>query len=159
MKTKSIILLTVLSALLIAMTGCISLNPVTGQREFDPVKTEQVKATLEPIISGGIRRAIQHSPNHADQIAGYLHSAANVFCSMDTNGNFSVEYLVTELDKIVAPALGDSYIIDLKNAAIALYRVNYAERFRAELPPDRWPRQVASLFCAAINQGLKDAGR
>lgn len=142
-----------------AVTGCKSTNPTTGQREYDPVKTEQVKAAIEPIAAGAIRRVIENSPQHADEIATYLRSVGRIFCAMETNGNFSAEFLITEADKLTAPLLKDNYVVDIKNAILALYRINYADRFKAELPPDKWPRHVASLFCASIDRGLKDAGK
>lgn len=142
-----------------AVTGCKSTNPTTGQREYDPVKTEQVKAAIEPIAAGAIRRVIQNSPEHADEIANYLRSVGSIFCSMETNGSFSAEYLVREADRLTAPMLRDNYVVDIKNAILALYRINYADRFRAELPSDKWPRHVAALFCASIDRGLRDAGK
>lgn len=159
MKTYRIVCAVLTIAAVCIFAGCRSTNPTTGQREYDPVKTEQVKAAIEPIAAGAIRRVLQNSPQHSDQIAGYLRSIGGIFCAMETNGNFSAEYLITEADKLTAPLLKDNYVVDIKNAILALYRINYADRFKAELPPDKWPRHVASLFCASIDRGLKDAGK
>lgn len=144
---------------LLLLTGCTILNPITGKKEYDPIRTEQVKAALEPVAAGAIRRIIFNSPQHSDQIAEYFRSIGKIFCQMDASGEFSPETLIAEVDKLTAPLIGDVYIIDIKNALLALYRINYADRFRAELPPDKWPRQIASLFCGAIDRGLKDAGK
>jgi hypothetical protein len=55
---------------------------------------------------------------------------------------------------------GDEQIaIDVKNAVIAIYKIYYGDRFKAELPPDGWVRNVADVLCVSIDQGLKDAGK
>jgi hypothetical protein len=148
--------LTSAAAILMAVIaiGCTTTNPQTGQNEFDPVKTEQVKAALEPVITQGVRRVLAHNKSHAAEIAQYVGAAGHVFCEMDRTGNFEPSYLITELDKLVAPNIGDDYLLSIKDAAIALYRINYAQRFTAELPENEWPRQVANLFCQAITRGL-----
>lgn len=143
----------------IVLTACKSTNPQTGQREFDPVKTEQAKAAIQPLIAGAVRRVLAQNPDKAEQIADYLRAGGSVFCNMDLTGQFDPLVLAEKLDALVAPKVKDDYLLDIKNAAIALYRVNYAERNRAELPPEQWARQIAGLFCAAIDQGLKDSGR
>jgi hypothetical protein len=157
-RFKSILALLTICGLCV-FAGCKTTNPTTGQKEYDPVKTEQVKAAIEPIAAGAIRRVVLNSPQHADEIANYLRSVGRIFCSMETNGNFSAEYLISEADKLTAPLIKDNYVADIKNAILALYRINYADRFKAELPPDKWPRHVASLFCASIDRGLRDAGK
>ena len=143
------------------VTGCKSVNPQTGVKEYDPVKTDQVVAALEPIGASAIRRVLKNSPEHSDEIAGYMRSVGMVFYRMESTGEFDPAYVIAELDQIGSPYIPEDldYVVDIKNALLALYKINYGDRFRAELPPDQWPRQVARLICSSINDGLKDAGK
>lgn len=145
-------------AVVIAVCATCIVGCVTAGK-YDPVKTEQVKAAIHPVAAGAVRRVIQKHPAKAAEIADYFRSVGNIFCAMEANTNFTVAYLTAEVDRLVTPAISDSYVIDVKNALVALYRINYADRYRAELSPERWPVHVASVFCHAIDTGLKDAGQ
>ena len=139
MKTTKL-LCGLFTASLLVLPACKSTDPTTGEKKFDPVKTEQVKAAIEPLVAGGVRRVIANSPQHADDIASYFRNLGTVFCKMRDSGQFSPDYLVAEADKATAPlqAKVDQYAIDLKNGVLSLYRIFYADRLRAELPPDKW---------------------
>lgn len=150
---------------LIATSACRStrIDPLTGQpvSEFDPVKTEQVKAALEPIGSSLVRRVIVNSPQNSDEIATYLRGVGSIFCQMSANNDFDPVYLASAAEVLTAKyqAKLAQEIIDLKNALIAIYKINYESRFRAELSPEEWPKNVADLICAVVDRGLKDAGK
>jgi hypothetical protein len=157
----SVALLTACSIMSIG-TGCKSVNPATGVSEFDQAKTEKVKAAIAPLITGPIRRVLAKNPQHAAEISNYIRSVGEVFCLMDSQKKFSPEFLVDQLNKLTAPAIvgiNDELILSARDAVIALYKINYADRFNAELPPDQWPAQVANLLCGAIDQALKDSGQ
>lgn len=155
------LLMTLLCAAALTLTACRSVNPTTGQKEFDPVKTQAVKDTVQPLAAGAVRRVIQNSPQHSDAIAEYFRSIGTAFCKMDATGNFSPQVLVDAADAATAKLQAgvDPYVIDLKNGIVALYKLNFGARFNAELSPERWPAFVASVFCNGIGQGLKDAGK
>lgn len=165
MKTKNALFITAISCLTLLVSGCKTrmIDPNTGEavQKYDPVKTEQVKAAVEPVAAGALRRAIQAYPQNADEIAKYARAVGAVFCQMDTDKAFSPESLLAGLSAIDTPLnkLADGYVIDVKNAIVAVYRIYYAERFRAALPADQWPAVVSGIFCASIDQGLRDAGR
>lgn len=156
MKTKLFALVAV-SALV--LSACKSFNPATGQPEYDPVKTAQVKAAVVVPVTSAIRRVILNSPAHSDELAAYFRSVGTVFCKMRDTGNFSPEYLVDEVNKVVSPSIGDNVYADIKNAAVAIYKISYAQRANAELPPDKWPYSVADVLCSGIDTGLRDAGK
>ena len=165
MKIKNIIVVTASLGLLLAVSGCTTkvIDPATGQSttQFDPVKTEQVKALLEPIGAGAVRRIITNSPQHSDEIAGYFRAVGSVFCQMSANNDFDPAYLIGAADAATAKFQANvpQEAIDVKNALVALYKVNFEGRFRAELPPDKWPKNVADVICVSIDQGLKDSGK
>jgi len=152
-------------AVLLVMTlstgGCKSVNPTTGVSEYDPVKTQMVEDSLQPIISGGIRRVIRNSPQHAQDIGNYFRAIGGALCAMSASGEASPDVLIAAAEAATAKlqAGTDPYVIDIKNSVVALYKVLFSARFRAELPADQWPRHVCSLFCASINGALKDAGQ
>lgn len=144
---------------LLVFTACKSINPTTGVREYDPVKTESVKAALEVPVKGGIRRSILNSPQHSDEIANYFRSVGSVFCKMQTTAQFEPSTLIDELNKFKIPQLENQIVADVKDAMVAIYRILYAQRFTAELSPEKWPYHVADFFCKAINTALIDAGK
>lgn len=142
-------------------SGCKTANPTTGVKEFDPVKTEKVKAAIEPIVSSAVRRVVASNPKHSDEIALYLRAVGGAVCSISDTGEASPETLIAAIDAATVnlQAGVDPEIIDGKNAIIAVYKILYADRFKAELPPDEWPKNVCDVICQAIDQGLKDAGK
>lgn len=152
---KTIIALLTVGLLATLLLGC----KTTGV--YDPVKTEQVKAAVTPVIASVVRRVIVNSPQHSDEIALYLRAVGSVFCSASASGSLGPEQVLAALDAATAGLQTgvEPEIIDAKNVLLALYRINYADRFKAELPADQWPKNVADVICAAIDQGLKDAGK
>src|SRR2546430_10704224 len=85
-------------AVLLVMTlstgGCKSVNPTTGVSEYDPVKTQMVEDSLQPIISGGIRRVIRNSPQHAQDIGNHFRAIGGALCALATTGEGSHEWRV-----------------------------------------------------------------
>lgn len=142
-------------------TGCTTTNPTTGETAYDPVKTEQVKAAVTPVVASVVRRVINNSPQHSEEIANYLRAVGAVFCSASASGSLGPEQIIAAADAATAglQANVEPEIIDGKNLLLALYKINYADRFKASLPPDKWPKNVADVICASIDQGLKDAGK
>ena len=159
MKTHPVLIIVILTVALLA-SACKSTNSA-GVKAYDPVKTEQVKAAIEPVLSSVVRRVVNNSPQHGDEIAGYMRAAGGVFKSAAETGSLGPEQLIAAMDAATA-GLQDSVdpeIIDGKNALLSLYRILYGDRFKAELPPDQWPRHVADVIAGGIDQGLKDAGK
>lgn len=153
LKFKSIGLMV---ALALICQGCKTLNPTTGEREYDPAKTDAVVQAVMLPASSAIRRALNRSPHHATEIAGYLRSAGLVFQEMTVTKKFDPVDLLKALDQIVV--IKNDTVIDMKNMAVALYSIFYAQRFQAELAPESWMIHVANTFATAIDRGLKDAG-
>lgn len=128
--------------------------------KHQPVSVQSVKAAVAPIATQALCRAIQTvTPDYTDAVAGYFRQIGNHFCDMQTSGDFSYAGLERALEKIPSPLLTESYVVDVRLALAALYKVHYGDRLRAEIPPDRWLSQLSQVFCEAISEGLKDAGR
>jgi hypothetical protein len=154
-------LLIVLSLLALLTLGCKTVNTASGQKEYDPVKTEQVKAAFEPLLSSPVRRILLNSPKHAAETGTYFRGVAGVFCAMATSKQFTPEFLIAALDSLAAPKIGDRYqeVLDVKNALVAAYTIFYASRHRAELPETGYLLHISDFICSAINRALKDAGQ
>lgn len=163
-KTVSPLIAVGLSGALLAggLTGCKTRQP-DGTVVFDPVKTQNVKDALQAPIERAAARIIVNSPQHSAEIAKYFAAVGLVFCEMKDSGQFDPTTLLAGLDRALPANVGSDetfqYLLDFKSAAAALYKQFWNDRFRAELPPDQWPYQVADLFCASIDQALKDAGQ
>jgi hypothetical protein len=141
------------------IAACTSLSP-SGDHVYDPVKTEQVKAAIEPLLSIGLRHVIVNSPQHAVATASYFRAIGQVFAQMRDSQTFDPLFLVAQVDALTVgqQAKLPPVALDAKNAIQALYKVFYGDRFHAELSPEKWPVHVADLLARAIDQALKDAG-
>lgn len=150
--------------LLIGFTGCTTtqVDPVTGLpvKTYDPVKTQQVKDAVQPVLSSAVRRVLENNPTKKAEIAEYFKAVAAPFCVIGTTGVVDLTLLQASLESITAKYQGkvDPLAIDVKNSALSLFKVYYGDRFKAELPPDAWTRNIADLVCVSVDQGLKDAG-
>lgn len=144
-------LLIVSASILVLLCGCSTAGV------YDPIKTAKVHDAVEPVVASIVRRVVQNSPEHADQLGVYFRAVGTVFCTMKTNGNFSPTYLVDQLNTLVVPNNQD--IADAKNLIVALYKINYADRFQADLSPEKFPAFLADLLCSSIQLGLTDAGK
>lgn len=138
-------------------------NSVTNVvKVFDQVKTDQVKAVLQGAITDGLYRVLKNSPQHSDAIANYVREGGKVFCKMQAEGKFDPLYLNDGLDKVAIPLLPDKerdIVVVVKTTAVSLYQIFYAQRFQAELSPEKFTYNLADLFCNSIDQGLKAGGK
>jgi len=148
---------------LVVLTACTTTNPQTGAKVPDKAKTEEVKAVAQGVVTFAITESLSQFPKDADTIALYARAAGGVFCDMKATKQFSPETLEASLFALALPEIKDAetrkYITTARNAVVAAYKIAYAKRFNAELNVDEWPYAVADIFCAAIDQGLKDSGR
>jgi hypothetical protein len=156
---KNLLLAAVLSFSLIFVSGC-----KTTHGSVDLVKLQQVKDAVTPIAASGVRRVILNSPEHSEELASYFRAIGGIFCAMSDTGEFSPVTLITAVDNATMAyqlqLQGDEQIaIDVKNAVIAIYKIYYGDRFKAELPPESWVKNLSDVLCESINQGLKDAGK
>ncbi len=160
MKMKMTMLAVALSVGLI--TGCTTTGP-NGTKVPDVARTEKVKAVAESVSTLVLRRALQRFPTEADEIARYARAVGAVFCEMQATKKFNPESLEAGIAAITLPLITDetvaAYVADARDVLKLTYRVFYADRFDAELPPEKWPAVVADVFCNSIDRGLKDSGR
>lgn len=129
----------------ICLTGC------TTSGVYDPVKTAKVQASVKPVVAALVRAEVAAQPQNVT----YIRSVGNVFCQMQTNGNFTPAYLTAEINKLTTPLVHDQIVLLVRDTLISLYEINYADRFKAELAPDKWPAFLAELMCGGINAGLQ----
>lgn len=168
MKKLLIILGLAVALLLPALltTGCkttTSVNPdgtTNVVKYVDPIRIQQAEAVIEPAASRVLRRAIERSPEHAQEIGDYARAIGGIFCHMIAHNNFSVEYLVDASDKATERlAFKSSEVLDAKNAAVALYKIFAADQLVWQLPDNQWLRSICELFCNSVDQALKDSGQ
>jgi len=136
--------------------GCATTDPVTGQKVYDPYKTEAVEQAIIPAASSAVRRVINSNPSKREEIAKAFLAAGAVFRRMVTEKKFSPIFLAQALDEVIT--IRNDTVLDLKNAAVALWAIYYGQRGSAELPEDQWVIHVANVFATGIERGLHDAG-
>ena len=148
-------------------TGCKTtevINPDGSTnivKVVDPVKLQQAKDALVPVVSSVLRRAIARSPEHAAEIGNYSRAIGQVFCKMVTEKKFTPDYLIDAADKDTQGLQANvpPEIIDMKNAAIALYKMFLSDQVMVAIPDNAWAMNVSQLFCESIDQALKDSGQ
>lgn len=141
---------------ILLLAGC------TTNKQYDAQNTENVKAALTPVMASVVHRVIENSPEHSEQIAAYMRAVGKVCCEAQSTGQIGPYSLIYAVDAATAPLLAEGVspdIIDAKNVLLALYRIQYADRYNAELSPEKWPYHVLALICDSVDQGLKDAGK
>lgn len=146
-------------SLLLVTTACKTTNPNTGQKEYDPVTTTQVKAALQPAVSDVLRRILVNSPEHAtNSIAPYFRQVGGIFCKMVATKQFSPNFLIEELKTVRVPDIGDGASTLAINTAVGLYSIFYVSKHTVDLSEEQWGYHLSDFFCAAIDRGLRDAG-
>lgn len=143
------------------IAGCTSINPNTGQSEYDAVKTAQVKDAIQPVVSGVVRRVAKQNPDTAP----FFRLAAQTFARMRDDKKFAPSYFIEAMDKAAREQgwyrSDDEWIqlaFDAKNVIIGLYEAFYDSRLSADLPEDQFLFHLADFVSNSIDQGLKDAG-
>jgi len=136
-------ILPILLAAVLLATGCATSDPNAPR---DPVKIEQVKAAVTPLVSAGIRRVLVERPN----LEPYFVQVQGVFETIRDTGQFDPSFLVAQLNLI---PLDDEIAIDVKNLVIALYSIYYADRARIEVGSFA---DVADVFARGIAQAIVD---
>lgn len=124
------------------------------------VKLSDLKVAIE-FIAPAIERAIQQPdpPNAGENTYHYFRQVGGIFCGMDTNGNFTPEYLDEAMLKVPSPLVQDTYMLEITRVITSLYRLAYRDRIRAELPPVEWLSKIAEAFCEIVNRGIMKTGR
>lgn len=147
----------VMFAMLLAFTGCSTINPQTGQKEFDPVKTEKVRSAVKPLVTAGVAATVKQVPD-----AGlYFSKAAVVICEMrDTKEvsviNFRARLLgiLDEQHVKIDPLIRTGFI-----TIISVFDINFADRTRADLPPDQFVWNLLDVLCDGIRTGIAGTGQ
>jgi len=171
MKKYTILGLLLAAAVILSLTtmttGCKTTTVVNPDgttnivKVIDPVKLQQAKDALVPVVSSVLRRAIARSPDHAAEIGNYARAIGQVFCKMVAEKKFTADYLIDAADKATQSLQANvpPEVIDMKNAAIALYKIFLSDQLMVTVPDNAWAMNVSQLFCESIDQALKDSGQ
>jgi hypothetical protein len=160
------------AGLALAGTACKTARAITNpdgttitNKVYDPVKTEQTEAAIEPAISLGFHVLFLKNKTHAPEIAKYLSGARDIFCQMEKDRQFSYAYLVAQADKLGTPelvkVLGDEnglYLLTAKELLLSLYRIHLAAKGNVALSDEEWGFHTAKVFCASFTTSLKNEG-
>lgn len=147
-------------------TGCTHLTTVTNGvtntvTVIDTNKLAQVQAAIEPTAASVIRRAIQNSPQHAQQIGDYARAAGKAICASVGTQQISPLQVAQAIDNATQPLQAgvSPDIIDAKNAVEAVYAILFNDKLTVALPNNQWPYAVLQTICGSLDKALKDAGQ
>ena len=134
------------------LTGCKTTNPNTGEKEFDQVKTEQVKAIIKPQVATAVTLLIHKRPD----IRPYFVLAAENICALRDAGSLSPAFFQAAINSAFAeyPDRVDPLVVAGINTVIALVEINYANRLNADLPPEEFVWNLFDVVCEGIQLGL-----
>lgn len=148
---KRIFLIPIL-AFAIALVGCKTLNPETGEKEFDPVKTAQVRAAIKPAVSTLVTSVIINNPTSLQ----YFQVAGTNICKLRDDHAVSLSAFKEALNSAFSGWEGaaDPVVAGAINTLIALVEINYANRLRADLPEEEFAWNLIDVICDGITQGI-----
>lgn len=154
MKHKHLLLAILLAFAIPSFIGCASFNG-----DADPVKVEQTKAVIVPLVSGAVRRILLKNPDKAD----FVKRVGDVFRYVRDTQTFDpatvAALLQTALNDSVDPGDEDAQLlIDAKNVLLAIYHIHYADRFKADVSEQEFLLAIADVFATAVDQALADTG-
>lgn len=156
--------LAIVAAAALLFTGCTTLNPVTGEREFDQAKTAAALAPMETAIAGAVKFAAE-----ADVNSGVgLRIAEQVITNLlATEGSIPRDTIMARIMEIEIDGMSPQQQSDLKvllgNLILDNYDILVAYVFRQGLSPDSQEDAVIVTRMAletvrdGINLGLQVA--
>lgn len=134
-----------------SLLGCKTFNPATGQKEFDPVKTQKVRAAIKPAIATTVVAAIQNNP---ETRPAFAKSAMHV-CAMRDSGEVNLTQLKELVNAELTPFVKDDLVLaGAINTVFALVEINFADRLRADLPEDEFVWSMLDVLCESISQAV-----
>ena len=138
------------------LTACKTTNPETGQREYDPIKTQQVQAAVKPVVTGVVTAVINRHPEARKP----FQKAADNICTLRDNRMFSVDSLRMAFNSAFEDfnQKTDPLVVNGIQLVIALFEINLANKLQADLPPDEFAWSLLDILCDGINQGLAATG-
>lgn len=164
------------ATLAMVATGCTTTKSVTNAdgsvtstKVFDAAKTERVKRRISVPVKSGVHFLLTKNKTHAPEIAAYIGDVRNIFCGMVESKSVSADVFLEEVNKLGTPLLvkklretGDDdmalLIMSGKDGLVGLLGELLDDAGTADLNAEKWPYQVASLFCEAFTTALKDEG-
>lgn len=121
--------------------------------------TEKNMTPIADSIAYVVQRAIERDQKQSENVANAFREIGRVFTSMETNGNFSVEFAEKEILAIQFPPESPVYAMDVKALILTFYRIIYAERMSSDRHPLDWLALTCRAMKHSISTGLKAAGR
>ena len=143
-----------MALILVVLTGCTTLNS-DGDRVFDPVKTEKVKAIIKPQVSTLVALVVNNNPGTRE----HFQLAADQICLLRDSGQVTPATFQVAINSAFANWDGSNRleVIAGVNVLIALVEINYADRLRADLPPEKFAWNLFDVLCEGIKQALEQA--
>lgn len=134
-------------ALSIILTIALCVGCQTAGK-FDPVKTAQIEAAVNPIAAAAVRAAAMSHP----QYVPYIKAVGSVFCKIEAGGQFKPADVLAEINKLVPPAK-DPVLLAARDSLTSLYAFFFNKQV-VDVSPEKWPGVLAKIVCTAIDSGL-----
>lgn len=150
MKTKHILISAALMAMLAA--GCMTTNQQTGKKEYDPVKTEQVKSVFQPLVAGTVASILHKNPEYRPVVA----SVQTNICLLASTNGITPAVLRTIVSGVIQQhgAKLDPMAIGGIQAVLAGFDFFYASRLRADTTPELYVQHISDTLCKGMFDGL-----
>lgn len=123
------------------------------------LEMDRLQPAIEVTVKEAVTRAISRNPQTSQMIGDHYQQVGRVFTQMETNSNFTAEFVEKEIRGLLfPPELPQPYVEKVDALIISLYYLAYEGRTSAELPTTEWLLKVTRMFKTAISSGLKATG-
>jgi hypothetical protein len=151
---KILTLVAVSLASISLLVGCKTVPPGGGPPVYDPVKTEQVKAAIEPLVISLLQRGVLKNP----EARPYLEAMTSVLEQSRDNKRVDPMYLDAALSGALNGLPSDKewaqYVRDVKNGLTALYVIFWHEKTQLNLSEEAWGYHLTDLFARVLRKTL-----
>lgn len=156
MKKKVLTLLAVASVLLI--TGCYTTNRETGEKVFDPIKTQEVQNAVAPNIATAITIGIAKEPLVKDGVI-LLHQTLSSLLGKDIIDAGIVNQTLSSLNfNFVGGEDGELWSVIIVNTGLAAYNTAIAVYVTDAVKRDDVLRSLLEGLQLGVEMGLRQNG-
>lgn len=148
--------LLLLSALAIALVviGCTITDPNTGEKVFDPIKTQQVKDSVVPGIATAVLFGLETEPRCLPGIELIRDTTCNLVGKGVVDPGTVNETLLALNFQIVPGVEGKRWSSMVVNTIISVYNVAVGEHTQGAVQRDLILYHILDALCTGIDRGL-----
>lgn len=136
------------------LTGCMTTDQNTGEKVFDPIKTQQVKDSVVPGIATAVLFGLETEPRCLPGIELIRDTTCNLVGKGIVDSSTVNETLLALNFQIVPGVEGKRWSAMVVNTIISVYNVAVADYAQSEVNKDIVLYHILDALCVGIDRGL-----